>query len=183
MLLPDLLRMHRLVTLLSLCCLLLWPGAAMASDITITMNSISDQGIGESIGTIQAEDRPDGLIIRPSLQGLREGEHGFHLHAGESCEIARNGDGIAIAGLAALGHWDPDQTNTHQGPFGEGHRGDLSRLIVDADGVTRTDVVAPRLNTADLSGRALIVHAGGDTYSDTPPLGGGGARIACGVAN
>ena len=123
MLIHDLLRMHRLVTLLSLCCLLLWPGAAMASDITITMNSISDQGIGESIGTIQAEDGPDGLVIRPSLQGLREGEHGFHLHAGESCEIARNGDGIAIAGLAALGHWDPDQTNTHQGPFGEGHRG------------------------------------------------------------
>ena len=30
---------------------------------------------------------------------------------------------------------------------------------------------------------ALIVHAGGDTYSDTPPLGGGGARVACGVAN
>ena len=54
---------------------------------------------------------------------------------------------------------------------------------MDADGVTRTDVVAPRLKTADLRGRALIVHAGGDTYSDTPPLGGGGARIACGVAN
>ena len=183
MLEPDLQRMHRLVTLLSLCCLLLWPGAAMANNITITMNSISDQGIGESIGTIQAEDGPDGLVIRPSLQGLGEGEHGFHLHAGESCEIARNGDGTAVAGLAALGHWDPDQTNTHQGPFGEGHRGDLSRLIVDADGVTRTEVVAPRLKTADLPGHALIVHAGGDTYSDTPPLGGGGARIACGVAS
>jgi Cu-Zn family superoxide dismutase len=27
-----------------------------------------------------------------------------------------------------------------------------------------------------------MVHTGGDNYSDTPaPLGGGGARIACGV--
>jgi Cu-Zn family superoxide dismutase len=27
-----------------------------------------------------------------------------------------------------------------------------------------------------------MIHAGGDNYSDQPvPLGGGGARIACGV--
>ncbi|SSP59941.1 Cu/Zn superoxide dismutase [Acinetobacter baumannii] len=27
-----------------------------------------------------------------------------------------------------------------------------------------------------------MIHAGGDNYSDSPlPLGGGGARIACGV--
>ena len=76
----------------------------MANNITITMNSISDQGIGESIGTVKAEDGPDGLVIRPSVQGLPEGEHGFHLHEGESCEIAQNGEGIAVAGLAALGH-------------------------------------------------------------------------------
>ena len=37
------------------------------------------------------------------------------------------------------------------------------------------------LSTADLKGKALIVHAGGDTYRDEPPLGGGGARVACGV--
>ena len=29
-----------------------------------------------------------------------------------------------------------------------------------------------------------MIHAGGDNYSDQPqPLGGGGARIACGVIN
>ena len=53
--------------------------------------------------------------------------------------------------------------------------------MVNDDGTTPTSVVAPRLSTADLRGKALVVHAGGDTYSDTPPLGGGGARIACGV--
>ena len=53
--------------------------------------------------------------------------------------------------------------------------------MVDADGNTTTTVVAPRLSSSDLRGRALVVHAGGDTYSDVPPLGGGGARIACGV--
>ena len=34
----------------------------------------------------------------------------------------------------------------------------------------------------DLEGRAVMIHAGGDNYSDQPkPLGGGGARVACGV--
>ena len=33
-----------------------------------------------------------------------------------------------------------------------------------------------------LRGKSVIIHAGGDNYSDQPqPLGGGGARIACGV--
>ena len=33
-----------------------------------------------------------------------------------------------------------------------------------------------------LRGKAVIIHASGDNYSDQPaPLGGGGARIACGV--
>ena len=94
-----------------------------------------------------------------------------------------NAEGASIAGLAALGHWDPDQTDTHLGPFGNGHRGDLSRLVVDRDGNTTTSVVAPRLKASDLRGRALVVHAGSDTYTDTPPLGGGGARIACGVGS
>jgi Cu-Zn family superoxide dismutase len=41
---------------------------------------------------------------------------------------------------------------------------------------------APRLSTDDLKGRAIVIHSGGDNYSDTPrPLGGGGARVACGV--
>ena len=39
-----------------------------------------------------------------------------------------------------------------------------------------------RLKTTDLAGRAIIIHAGGDNYSDNPKkLGGGGARVACGV--
>jgi Cu-Zn family superoxide dismutase len=43
-------------------------------------------------------------------------------------------------------------------------------------------VLAPRLKLADVKGRALMVHAGGDNHSDHPAaLGGGGARAVCGV--
>jgi len=38
------------------------------------------------------------------------------------------------------------------------------------------------LKVKDLKGRAVMVHAGGDNFSDQPAaLGGGGARVACGV--
>jgi Cu-Zn family superoxide dismutase len=175
--------MYRLGALLALCLALLMPATVQASTIEITINSITSEGIGESIGTISARDTDQGLVIIPELSGLSEGEHGFHLHAGDQCAAQTNAEGDAVAGLAALGHWDPDQTDTHLGPFGNGHRGDLSRLVVDRDGNTTTSVVAPRLKASDLRGRALVVHAGGDTYADTPPLGGGGARIACGVGS
>jgi superoxide dismutase, Cu-Zn family len=42
-------------------------------------------------------------------------------------------------------------------------------------------VIAPRLKLADLSGKSLLVHAGGDTYQEPPANGGGADRIACGV--
>ena len=45
-----------------------------------------------------------------------------------------------------------------------------------------TLTLAPRFKLSELKGHALVIHAGGDNYSDTPEkLGGGGARIACGV--
>ena len=49
-------------------------------------------------------------------------------------------------------------------------------------GVANNPVLAPRLKMADLRGRSLMIHAGGDNHADHPaPLGGGGPRVACGV--
>lgn len=173
--------MRRLFVVLLTVMALLWPAAVQASSLQVTIHSINADGVGEPIGTVSIRDSDQGLELIPNLTGLTPGDHGFHLHETNSCDPAINAEGVAVAGLAAGGHWDPDGSGTHLGPFGNGHRGDLSRLVVDEDGSTPTSVVAPRLSTADLTGKALVVHAGGDTYSDTPPLGGGGARIACGV--
>lgn len=61
--------------------------------------------------------------------------------------------------------------------------GDLPLLVVNAEGHGTTAVTAPRLKSLDeVKGKALMVHVGGDNMSDQPkPLGGGGARYACGV--
>ena len=54
---------------------------------------------------------------------------------------------------------------------------------MNSDGMATMPMLAPRLKVSDLKGRSLMIHAGGDNYSDMPaPLGGGGARVACGVA-
>lgn len=56
-------------------------------------------------------------------------------------------------------------------------------LTVDEGGKATAAVVAPRLKLADLTDRALMIHAWGDNYSYQPEkLGGGGVRIACGIA-
>lgn len=55
-------------------------------------------------------------------------------------------------------------------------------MFVNGEGEASQPVLAPRLKLADVKGHALMVHAGGDNHADHPaPLGGGGARIACGV--
>jgi len=171
--------MLKIVLVLS--CILLFAGYVFAEDVTIKVSLVSDQGVGKEIGTIMASDSKYGLVLTPQLTDLAPGLHGFHVHDKPDCSHAMK-DGKAVPALAAGGHYDPAGTGKHEGPFGNGHLGDLPALYVGADGKATLPVLAPRLKAADLNGRSLMIHAGGDNYSDTPaPLGGGGARAACGV--
>ena len=154
---------------------------ASAGAADITMNVVSDKGVGAVVGTVAVSDSRFGLVFTPSLRGLVPGLHGFHVHQNPSCNT-REQNGAMVPALAAGGHLDPANTNKHGEPWGDGHLGDLPPLYVDASGNANQPVLAPRLKVADLAGRSLIVHAGGDNHADHPaPLGGGGARVACGV--
>ncbi|SDL47132.1 superoxide dismutase, Cu-Zn family [Modicisalibacter muralis] len=158
---------------------LLLAGTAQGAQ-EIELHEVSTDGVGESIGTVTVEDTDYGLLLTPDLSGLNAGMHGFHVHQNASCEPKEEGGETTPAG-AAGGHLDPQDTGTHQGPYGEGHLGDLPVLMVDEEGNATTPVLAPRLEVADLEGRALMIHEGGDTYSDEPKLGGGAGRVACGA--
>ncbi len=151
-----------------------------ADQIHTTMHAISVSGVGTEAGTVKAKDTAQGLEMHIQLEGLPTGNHGFHMHTNPSCEAALK-DGVLVTGWAAGPHFDPANTATHKGPTGSGHLGDLPVLTADDKGKVNLKVVAPRLKEADLKGRSFMVHAGPDNYSDTPPLGGGGARIMCGV--
>jgi len=63
----------------------------------------------------------------------------------------------------------------------KGHLGDLPSLFVGTDGKAVTAVSATRLKMANVKGRSLMIHAGGDNYADLPAPLGGGARVVCGV--
>lgn len=145
-------------------------GAAYA-DIVINMQFTE---AGTAAGTVDAKQTPYGVLFTPDLHGLAPGVHGFHVHESPSC---------GNAGMAAGGHLDPKHTGKHLGPYNNaGHLGDLPVLIVDKDGNATLPILAPRLKLSQLKGHSLMIHEGGDNYSDTPvSLGGGGARIACGI--
>jgi superoxide dismutase, Cu-Zn family len=156
--------------------------AAYAASVTVTVNAIDASGVGKEIGTLTLSDTKGGLQVTPNLTGLPAGDHGFHVHVNPDCGPGNGPNGQPAAGLAAGGHYDPANTGKHLGPYGEGHKGDMPVLSVDASGKATKAVVVPHLAVADVKGHSVMIHIGGDNYSDQPaPLGGGGARIACGV--
>lgn len=154
---------------------------AMAAEKVVAMRAISEAGVGKIIGIIKLADSERGLLITPDLAELPPGAHGFHIHQNPSCATLEK-EGKKVAGLGAGGHYDPTNSGKHEGPAGAGHSGDLPALVVAADGSTTQPMLAARLKLADVIDRAIIIHAGSDNYRDDPkPLGGGGARIACGI--
>lgn len=155
--------------------------ASAWADTAVTMNLVDEKGLGAEIGKISISETKHGLVFTPALQGLSPGLHGFHVHQNPGCE-PKEKEGKMVAALAAGGHLDPAGSNRHGEPWGEGHLGDLPPLFVDASGAATQPVLAPRLKAADVAGRAIMIHAGGDNHADQPAaLGGGGPRVACGV--
>ena len=155
---------------------------AYAASTTVDVNAIDANGIGKKIGILRLSDSKQGLRITPQLADLPPGDHGFHVHVNPDCGAGNGPNGQPAAGMVAGGHYDPANTGKHLGPHGEGHKGDMPVLTVDGRGKARKVVIVPHLTVADVKGRSIMIHGGGDNYSDQPaPLGGGGARIACGV--
>lgn len=144
------------------------------ADRTVTVHATADKGVGPSVGTIVISETPYGLLFTPHLSGLVPGIHGFHIHQNPNCDNK---------GEAAGSHLDPNKTNKHLGPYdNKGHLGDLPAIYVNQDGTASLPVLAPRLkHVSEMKNHSLMIHEGGDNYSDTPKLGGGGARMECGV--
>ncbi|WP_409158427.1 superoxide dismutase [Cu-Zn] SodC [Pectobacterium sp. B2J-2] len=162
---------------------LLFSCATFAASTTVALNEALPTGAGDSIGKVSITETPYGLLFTPNLKGLEAGIHGFHVHENASCEPAEQ-DGKPVPALAAGGHLDPKKTGKHLGPYNDqGHVGDLPGLVVNADGTSTYPLLAPRIKSlSEVKNHALMVHVGGDNYADTPAtLGGGGARMACGV--
>ncbi len=157
--------------------------SAQAADLTAEMHRTTLEGSGAHVGSVKISQHDFGTTFSLQLSGMTPlSEHGFHVHANGSCGPADKG-GKMVPALAAGGHWDPDHTGKHQGPMGHGHKGDLPFIQADKDGRVTVKVTAVAISDVmALKGHALMIHEGGDNYKDIPKkLGGGGARMFCGV--
>jgi len=129
---------------------------------------------GQSVGQVQLQETPHGLIVTGEFTDLPEGAHGFHIHAVGECEPPFQSAG---------GHFNPDE-HQHgiENPQGL-HAGDLPNIHVPASGELAVEhfVVGLTLDRVlDDDGAAMMVHAGADDYA-SDPAGNAGDRIACGV--
>ncbi len=157
------------------------PAVGGGKSLVAKMYLATPTGPGKAIGTVTLMDTPKGLEIRPDLTGLLPGQHGFHVHVNPNCD-ASMADGKPVPAGAAGGHYDPFNTGKHMGPGKGGHLGDLPALTVAANGSATQPVYVSGVKARDFANRSLMIHAGGDNYADQPaPLGGGGARVACGI--
>ena len=146
--------------------------------LVVTMEQLSEKG-NTVVGEVVAIETNYGVALFPNLKGLEGGAHGFHVHQNADCGANEKG-----LGMKAGGHWDPSDAKKHSFAWdNNGHKGDLPALFVDAEGNAVYPVLAPKIKTIDeLKGHSLMIHVGGDNHSDHPkPLGGGGARMVCGV--
>jgi superoxide dismutase, Cu-Zn family len=158
------------------------PAPTLAATLHTTLQLATTAAPGAEVGSVTITDSPQGAKIMLDLHGLPPGQRGFHVHQEGSCAASRGPDGKLVPAGAAGPHFDPARTGRHMGPEGQGHLGDLPRVEVAPDGTARATMTAPRIKDVSvLQGKALILHAGGDTYSEPPPNGGGGARLACGI--
>ena len=86
--------------------LLIATGVAIAQQLTVEINRISDNGVGEKIGTVVVSEGQGGVSFKIAVTGLPKGQRGFHVHEKGDCGPAMK-DGKMTAGIAAGEHFDP----------------------------------------------------------------------------
>lgn len=170
--------MRRFAPALVLAILLIASTIAYAGDAGHATAEIRDPS-GNVLGFANfTEDAAGRVHVSVHVQGLTPGQHGLHLHAVGAC---------APDFAAAGGHFNP---GGHQhgldNPAGP-HAGDLPNLDVNRAGIGRLNATVERvtlspgpLSLFDLDGSAVVIHAAPDDQV-SQPIGGSGARVACGV--
>ncbi len=135
---------------------------------------------GEEVGDAVFWPASGGVLMRLSIDGLPSGFKGMHLHAGGACDTD---GGFTSAGAHLMAAAAPHGLMHPEGP----HGGDLPNLYIDSMGRALVEVYTTLaalddgpMGLFDADTASLMVHEGLDDHV-TQPIGGSGARIACGV--
>jgi Cu-Zn family superoxide dismutase len=127
-------------------------------------------------GAVTFKEVDGGLEVTAALEGLKPGDHGFHVH--------EKGDCTAPDAASAGGHFNPSG-HKHGGPdAAEHHEGDLGNLTAGPDGKATKTFTMKGISLGDgadsVVGKGFIIHEKADDGT-TQPTGNAGARAACGV--
>ncbi|KAF6999552.1 hypothetical protein CFC21_015561, partial [Triticum aestivum] len=132
-------------------------------------------------GTIFFTQEGEGpTTVTGSVTGLKEGLHGFHVHA-----LGDTTNGCMSTGP----HFNP-AGHVHGAPEDEiRHAGDLGNVTAGVDGVASiniTDCHIPLTGPNSIVGRAVVVHGDADDLGKgghelSKSTGNAGARVACGI--
>ncbi len=171
----------------------------LAACVSVTSNDYSDAAMvratpgdfgeaqlvnaaGARIGRAVLTQGPTGLLIRIEATGMTPGWHGVHIHATGACAAPFTSAG------AHVNHGEPGAPHgllNAEGP----DDGDLPNIYATADGAINAEVFTTEARIAragpgqwlwDADGSAIVIHASADDHI-SQPIGGAGARVACGV--
>ena len=154
------------------------PGMAASLPVNVAITGAA----GQVHGSAQLTEGPRGLLLRLEVKGLSPGWHGLHFH--------ETGDCSSPDFKSAGAHLHGGGTSVH-GLLNStaNEAGDLPNLFVAADGTGRAEFFSAwtslgadpaRQSLADANGGAIVIHASPDDHL-SQPIGGAGARLACGV--
>lgn len=158
------------------CCIELVPMPHEWTDIHELVAVVNPTGANTVKGVVRFTHVADSVRIIADFDGLQPNSiHAFHIH--------EFGDATKPDATSAGSHYNPAK-NPHGKPGDEKrHAGDLGNLQADASGHAHYERLDDQISLVGLQnpilGRAVIVHAGEDKF--TQPVGDAGARAAIGV--
>jgi len=159
-------------------------GAPMTPRATTTASATSSLigAQGQTVGQATLSQGPTGVLIQIEATGMTPGWHGVHIHATGQCDAPFTSAG------AHVNHTEPKAAHGLLNMAGPDD-GDLPNIYAHADGTisaqlftTQARLVdgAPGQGLLDADGSAIVIHASADDHM-AQPIGGAGARVACGV--
>jgi Cu-Zn family superoxide dismutase len=125
-------------------------------------------------GKATLTEMPDGVKVVLSVENVKPGDHGAHVH--------EKGDCSAADAASAGGHFNPGN-HPHALPTANPrHLGDLGNITVGKDGKGTHEITASSANLKagdanSFDGRSILVHEKKDDGGQ--PTGNAGGRIGC----
>lgn len=147
-----------------------------------TANAVVKMGDGRDAGLVTLTEAPHGVLLKLELKGLTPGWHAVHFHEKGDCgapDFKSAGAHVHTAATTVHGLLNPAANDS----------GDLPNVFAGQDGVATAEVYSTLVSLKgaggrpallDADGSSIVVHANADDHQ-TQPIGGAGARAACGV--